>query len=48
MANIPNVTHTVIRESTAGEESVAAHLSVPEYAPNGLVADEIYSVSEHS
>lgn len=41
IANIPNITHSVIRESAQGEESVAAHLSVPEYAPTSLVADEM-------
>jgi chromosome partitioning protein len=41
LANIPGVTHGCIRESVQGEESVAAHLSLPEHVATSLVADEM-------
>ena len=41
MQNLPNCTNTSIRENSQGEESISAHLSVPEYAPKSLFADEM-------
>lgn len=41
LTNVHGVTHGCIRESVQGEESVAAHLSLPEYVPTTLVADEM-------
>jgi len=41
MQNVPGCTTVAIRESVLGEESMAAKLSVPEYAPHGIVADEM-------
>ena len=41
LANVHGVTHGCIREAVQGEESVAAHLSLPEYVPTSLVADEM-------
>jgi chromosome partitioning protein len=39
--NLKECTQTAIRESIQGEESVAMHISVPEYAPNSVAADEM-------
>lgn len=41
LANVKGVTQGCIRESVQGEESIAAHVSLPEYAPKSLVADEM-------
>lgn len=41
LTQLPGVTHGVIREATQGEESIATHLSVPEFAPTSLLADEM-------
>lgn len=41
LQNIKGVTHGCIRESTQGEESIASHQSLPEYASSSLVADEM-------
>ncbi len=41
MSNLSGCTNLAIRESTAGEESVAAQLSLPEYAPKSIPADEM-------
>lgn len=41
LAHIPGCVSGSIRESVHGEESVAQHISVPEYVPNSLAADEM-------
>lgn len=41
LANIPGCISNVVRESASGEEAMASHLSLPEYDPNSLVADEM-------
>lgn len=41
MANIRGCTNLAIRESIQGEEALAAKLSLPEYAPKSIVADEM-------
>lgn len=41
LAHVPGCISSVIRESAPGEESMASHLSLPEYSPNSLVADEM-------
>jgi chromosome partitioning protein len=41
MSNIRGCTNTAIRESAQGEEATAAKLSLPEYAPRSVVADEM-------
>jgi chromosome partitioning protein len=40
-ANLPECTKVAVRESIQGEESVAMHLSIPEYAPTSAAADEM-------
>ncbi len=40
-SNVPGCTHGSIRESAHGEEATAMKLSLPEYAPTSLVADEM-------
>jgi chromosome partitioning protein len=44
LANVPGCTNSAIRESVHSEESVASHLSLPEYAPGSMVADEMREV----
>jgi chromosome partitioning protein len=39
--NLPNVTLLVIRESAQGEDATASRLSIPEFSPSELVADEM-------
>jgi chromosome partitioning protein len=41
LANVDGVTHSVIRESVQGEEAMASHISVPEYAATTLPASEM-------
>lgn len=41
LKNIKNITHSVIREATQGEEATASYLSVPEYASSSILADEM-------
>jgi chromosome partitioning protein len=41
LTNVPGCVHGSIRESVHGEEAVAQHISVPEYVPNSLAADEM-------
>lgn len=41
LANVDGVTHSVIRESVQGEEAMASHISVPEYAAKTLPASEM-------
>jgi chromosome partitioning protein len=40
-SNLEECTETAIRESVQGEESIALHSSVPEYAPTTAAADEM-------
>ena len=44
MTNVPGCLHGGIRDSQIGEDSMAAYLSVPEFAPSSPVADEIRDV----
>lgn len=44
LTNVPGCVSSVIRESVPSEEAIASHLSLPEYAPNTIVADEIREV----
>jgi chromosome partitioning protein len=41
LTHVPNCVTGSIRESVHGEESVAQHISVPEYVPGSLAADEM-------
>ena len=41
LQHVPGCTTVAVRESIQGEEAIAARLSVPEYAPRGIVADEM-------
>ncbi|RYZ90239.1 MAG: ParA family protein [Proteobacteria bacterium] len=41
LQNVPGCVGNVIRESAAGEDSMAAKVSLPEYSPNTLAADEM-------
>lgn len=41
LAHVPGCVTGAIRESVHGEESVAQHISVPEYVPGSLAADEM-------
>jgi chromosome partitioning protein len=41
LTNVDNCTETAIREGIQGEEAIASYLSVPEYAPNNLAAQEM-------
>jgi chromosome partitioning protein len=41
LANVENVTFSVVRESVQGEEAMAMRLSIPEYAPTSPGAAEI-------
>lgn len=41
LTNVDNCTETAIREGIHGEEAMASYLSVPEYAPNNLAAQEM-------
>ncbi len=41
LTNVPGCISNVIRESAPGEEAMASHLSLPEYNPSSLVADEM-------
>jgi chromosome partitioning protein len=40
-SNLDQCSQMAIRESIQGEESVALHLSIPEFAPNSVAADEM-------
>lgn len=44
LAHVPGCVTGAIRESVHGEESVAQHISVPEYVPGSLAADEMREV----
>lgn len=44
LANVRGCISSVIRESSPGEEAMASHLSLPEYAATSLVADEMRQV----
>lgn len=44
LANVPGCISSVIRESVACEEAMASHISLPEYSPNTIVADEMREV----
>jgi len=44
MSNASGCIHSTIRESAAGEEAMAQNLSLPEYAPTSLQADEMREV----
>jgi len=44
LANVPGCLGGSIRESVHGEEAVASHVSLPEYSPNSIVADEMREV----
>lgn len=44
LTHVHGCVHGVIRESVHGEEATAMRLSVPEYAPTSLVADEMREV----
>jgi chromosome partitioning protein len=41
LANVQNVTNAVLRESVQGEEAMASHVSIPEYAPTSPAASEV-------
>ncbi len=41
LAHVPGCVTGAIRESVHGEEAVAQHISVPEYVPGSLAADEM-------
>lgn len=41
LANVNNCTEIAIREGIHGEEAMASYLSLPEYAPNNLSAQEM-------
>ncbi len=41
LMNVNNCTETAIREGIHGEEAMASYLSVPEYCPNNLAAQEM-------
>lgn len=41
LANVDNCTETAIREGIHGEEAIASYLSLPEYCPNNLAAQEM-------
>ena len=41
LSNVPGCISCGIRESAPGEEAMASHVSLPEYSPNSLVADEM-------
>jgi len=43
-SNVSGCSHGAIRESTAGEEAVAMRISLPEYAPTSLQADEMREI----
>jgi chromosome partitioning protein len=44
LQHVTGCTHTAIRESTAGEEATAVRLSLPEYQPVSIQADEMRDV----
>lgn len=44
LANVQGCVHGAIRETVMGEEAVAMHVSLPEYAPSSLVADEMREI----
>ncbi len=44
LGNVAGCTNGAIRESVHAEEAVACHLSLPEYQPSSLVADEMREV----
>jgi len=44
---IPNVTLSVMRESGKVEEAMASQISVPEYIPSDLIADEMRELVKH-
>jgi len=44
LAHVPGCTGGAIRESVHGEEAIASHLSLPEYCPTSIVADEMREV----
>ena len=44
LAYVPGCTGGAIRESVHGEEAIASHLSLPEYCPTSIVADEMREV----
>ncbi len=44
LSNVSGCTNGAIRESVQGEEAIASHLSLPEYAPSSLVADEMREI----
>lgn len=41
LENVRGLTHGCIRESVQGEESMASNVSLPEYAPTSICADEM-------
>lgn len=41
LANVPNVTHSVMRECTSGAEAIANQISILEHAPTSLPAVEM-------
>ena len=41
MKQLPGCTNIAVRESNVGEEAVAAQMSLPEYAPKSITADEM-------
>jgi chromosome partitioning protein len=44
LAHVPGCTGGAIRESVHGEEAIASHLSLPEYSPTSIVAEEMREV----
>lgn len=44
LTNLPGCSNNSIRESVASEEAIASHVSLPEYAPTSLQADEMRTV----
>jgi chromosome partitioning protein len=44
LANIDNCTEIAIREGIHGEEAMASYISVPEFAPNNLAAQEMRQI----
>lgn len=44
MQNVAGCTTGAIRESTQGEEALAAQMSLPEYAPNSMHAEEMREI----
>lgn len=44
MSNVPNCTHSAIKESAIGEEAQTMRLSLPEHAPKSSAADEMREI----